>query len=81
MEKLKSFLFSTLINMLLRYEWIPIIIITILVCVFVPFMPWWITFIPVVGWFLHGLIATGIISLLFSFVDWINKIIDKDKKK
>ena len=81
MQRLKSFLFSTLINMLLRYEWIPVIIITILICVFIPFVPWWIALIPVAGWFLHGLIATGIISLLFSFVDWINKIIDQNKNK
>ena len=81
MEKIKSFLFSTLINMLLRYEWIPIIVITVFVCIFVPFVPWWVALIPTIGWFLHGLIATGIISLFFAFVEWINHIIDRNKKK
>ena len=81
MERLKSFLFSTLINMLLRYEWIPIIVITLIICIIIPIIPLWIVLIPIAGWFLHGLIATGIISLLFSFVDWINKMIDRNKKK
>ena len=80
MQRLRSFLLSTLINMLLRYEWIPIILITVVICWLIPFIPWWIVLIPLAGWFIHGLIATGFISLLFSLIEWANRKIDENKK-
>ena len=81
MQRLRSFLLSTLINMLLRYEWIPIILITVVICWLIPFIPWWIVLIPLAGWFIHGLIATGFVSLLFSLIEWANRKIDENKKK
>ena len=77
-ERVRMFILSVLINMLLRYEWAIITAFIFIVHFIIPaILPLWCCFVPIVLWFLHALIVTGIISALVNFIDWIDRKLDK----